>query len=164
MKNLKIILLILALWGCGWGSLQAQYFGDGKRAERLRALWVAYVTQELELTAEESEKFWPVFNEFKLAEREIKKQKRKIARQDPKNMTETEVDQYFETMMQLEEEMIALRRKSYQNMKQTIPAQKVVQLPALERAFKKKILELVQERRGNTGDRPQGPGRRRGRF
>jgi hypothetical protein len=35
-----------------------------RRAERIEALKVAFITQNLKLTAEEAQKFWPVYNSF----------------------------------------------------------------------------------------------------
>lgn len=35
-----------------------------KRIEKIEALKVAYITQSLSLTAEEAQKFWPVYNSY----------------------------------------------------------------------------------------------------
>ena len=42
-------------------SAQAQ---PGKRMERIHAIKVAYLTDKLQLTSEQSEKFWPIYNRY----------------------------------------------------------------------------------------------------
>jgi len=37
---------------------------EGKRGEKIQALYVAYITQELKLTESEAQKFWPVHAQF----------------------------------------------------------------------------------------------------
>jgi hypothetical protein len=37
---------------------------DNKRQEKIQALYVAYITQKLELSPDEAQKFWPVHTQF----------------------------------------------------------------------------------------------------
>ena len=41
---------------------------NGQRVEKIQALKIAFITQKLDLSAAEAEKFWPIYNEY---EREI---------------------------------------------------------------------------------------------
>lgn len=42
----------------------AQPGGDGKKEQKVQALYVAYITQELKLTEDEAQKFWPVHAQY----------------------------------------------------------------------------------------------------
>jgi Skp family chaperone for outer membrane proteins len=42
----------------------AQPGGDGKKEQKIQALYVAYITQELKLTEDEAQKFWPVHAQY----------------------------------------------------------------------------------------------------
>jgi hypothetical protein len=42
---------------------------DAKKMEKIQALYVAYITKQLDLTADDAQKFWPVHAEF---ERDLK--------------------------------------------------------------------------------------------
>ncbi len=68
MKKLLIICLVLFSFT---GSVFAQVppESDIKQQEKLQSLYVAYITQKLELTAAEAQEFWPVHNDF---DKEIK--------------------------------------------------------------------------------------------
>ena len=65
MKKYFIILTLL------FGSLSAVKaqsdqppVDDAKKQEKIQALYVAYITQQLELSPEEAQKFWPVHAQF----------------------------------------------------------------------------------------------------
>lgn len=49
--------------------LKAQDENGDKRADKIQALKIAFITQKLELTSEEAQKFWPVYGQY---ENEIK--------------------------------------------------------------------------------------------
>ena len=45
------------------------------QAQRMQAMEVAFMTRELALTAEEAQKFWPVFNKYRDEVKEVQKNK-----------------------------------------------------------------------------------------
>lgn len=64
---MKKFILILSLSCIGFLA-QAQDDDPSKKAERIQALKTAFITQKLQLTSEEAQKFWPVYGNY---EREI---------------------------------------------------------------------------------------------
>ena len=38
--------------------------GDDTRAEKIQALKIAFITQKLQLTPDEAQKFWPIYNQY----------------------------------------------------------------------------------------------------
>jgi len=130
------------------GSLTTVYAQGPRKAERqerIKALWTAYLTQELELTVDESAKFWPIYNDYKQKEKEL--QQKRIKPNSLQSMSETEIDNYFKQEWSNDEKIIALKRDYYPKLKTAIPAYKIVKIPAAEREFKKKLLRMIQERR-----------------
>src|SRR5687768_4964201 len=66
VKHVYTILLLLFAW---MAPLMAQAPAGGDKPapsgqERVRALKVAFITQKLNLTSEEAEKFWPIYSEY----------------------------------------------------------------------------------------------------
>ncbi|MEO6329528.1 MAG: hypothetical protein ABIO55_11370 [Ginsengibacter sp.] len=59
----KYILVIAISIGC-LPFLKAQDDGGNKRGEKIQALKIAFITQKLELTSEEAQKFWPVYGQY----------------------------------------------------------------------------------------------------
>lgn len=69
MRQVFIILLFLITYATGFSQ-------KGKFGDNIQALKIAYITRELNLTADEAQKFWPVyytyFDELKKARLETK--------------------------------------------------------------------------------------------
>jgi len=162
MKHITTYIITTFLLLISINSLSAQRFGDGERGERIKALWVAFVTQELDLSPEESAKFWPVYNEYMEKERTLKKSKKKFGKLKIDELSNAEIDKHFNDMLSVDEQLITLKREYYVKLKTAIPPRKIVQLPQIEREFKKKIIQFLQTRRENSngGANPQRGGRR----
>ena len=61
---MKQFILITALFfGC-FSFVSAQNESKEKRSEKIQALKIAFITQKLELTSDEAQKFWPVYNRY----------------------------------------------------------------------------------------------------
>ena len=65
MKQFVLILIIFI----GGSSFAHAQDDEGKRGERIQALKIAFITQKLNLTTDEAQKFWPVYSQY---ENEIK--------------------------------------------------------------------------------------------
>lgn len=64
----KIILYSSFIVACFTTSVQAQETGDvesnKKTTQKIEALYVAFITREIDLTPEEAQKFWPVHAQY----------------------------------------------------------------------------------------------------
>ncbi len=58
----KYLLIILVFLGSF--SFAIAQGGNGPRAEKIQQLKIAFISQKLDLTPAEAEKFWPVYNEY----------------------------------------------------------------------------------------------------
>jgi len=61
---MKKYLLILTLLLGSFSVAFAQEGDDQTKQEKIQALYVAYVTQQLQLTPDEAQKFWPLHTQF----------------------------------------------------------------------------------------------------
>jgi hypothetical protein len=67
----RIFLLLLFSYAGVTSSLQAQNFNKGNRSEKVQSLKIAFITQKLELTPEQAQKFWPVYNRYETEIRQV---------------------------------------------------------------------------------------------
>ena len=67
MKTMRFILSLTILLLSAW-TLSAQ------RGEKIEALRIAFITNKLALTSTESEKFWPIYNVYKNALADTRRQ------------------------------------------------------------------------------------------
>lgn len=56
-------LLVLILFTGSISVVKAQDLRE-KRTEKIQALKIAFITQKLELTSDEAQRFWPVYNRY----------------------------------------------------------------------------------------------------
>lgn len=63
---MKHILLFITLLTGSFSLVHAQENepDPGKRAQKIQSLYIAYITQQLNLTTAEAEKFWPLHNQY----------------------------------------------------------------------------------------------------
>ncbi|MFK7808852.1 MAG: hypothetical protein AB8F74_13695 [Saprospiraceae bacterium] len=140
---MKSFTSILALCLFLVASLSAQ---DGKsRKGDMRSLRIAYLTKELQLTPQEAEKFWPIYNEY---EKERKKL-RKDARMTPKGAPASDeaAEEMVDASFERQEDLLKLKKDYYGQMKTVISTQKLAKLDKAEREFRRKVVNEVKRRK-----------------
>lgn len=60
MKKYTLLLIIFMGGTAAW----AQDAPNIKKGERIQSLKIAFITQKLELTSEEAQSFWPIYNRY----------------------------------------------------------------------------------------------------
>ncbi|QNA45100.1 hypothetical protein [Lacibacter sediminis] len=63
MKKIMTMMLVLAFNLTGYVYAQDQ--PDPKDHEKIKALEIAFISRKLNLTSDEAQRFWPVYNEYK---------------------------------------------------------------------------------------------------
>jgi len=118
--------------------------------ERIEAQKVAFITNKLELTADESAAFWPLYNEYQAKERAIR-DKMKPGDKRIEDMTEAEANEVLDNLFKGEEEVIDLKREYYGKMKKIISTKRLIRLQQIERDFNLEILNRLRQMRGGGG-------------
>ncbi len=116
---------------------------NDKMKEKVNAHKVAFITEKLALTESESQKFWPVYNNYQ-AEKE--KLKYAIQQKQTTEMSDKEADEYLTNWLDYRVKEVELQKKFINRLRSSIPPRKVVQYFNAERAFKEEILSKVQDR------------------
>jgi len=127
----------------------------GKSKDRIKVLHIAFITEKLELTPAESEKFWPLYNEFDRERTQLRKEYR--AKRKAGADTDSEAEELILSNFESQEKLIALKRTYFEKYKAVLPIKKLTRLTAAEREFKQVIVEEMKRRRaqkeGKGGER-----------
>lgn len=124
--------------------------------EKLKAFKTAYLTEQLDLTKNEAEKFWPVYNVYeekthKLKIQSYKTVKREIYKKGGFNsISDKEAETYLKSLMDNEEEMISLKINLYKNLKSILSSKKILQLYHAEHEFNRKLLDEYKRKQANA--------------
>jgi hypothetical protein len=138
---------------------------QNNRKDRIETMHIAYLSDKLNLTSEEAEKFWPVYNQYKADQDELRKQRQQNV-QDVKqaggidNMSDGDVQKLIANETDLETKELELRKKYVAKFQDVIPARKVAKFFIAEDEFKRYLLNQLRKRREQNGrgmDDDQGP-------
>jgi len=133
---MKQFLLIISFLGLGLG-LFAQDEPPKNDGGRIEALKIAFITKKLNLSTEEAQKFWPIYNKYM---DEVRK-----AHQDAKANKEPEI--------QREEKLLSIRKRYNDEFGKAISTEKVNSFFRVEKEFngviQKEMLERRQQRLDN---------------
>lgn len=113
----------------------------GNKREKIEALRVAFITQKLNLTADESQKFWPIYNEY---QDKLKASRQEFKKQPTVFPTDKEAQDYLDAELLLKQRELSLYKEYYDKIKKTIPLKKVAELRQAEEDFKKELLKQLQ--------------------
>jgi hypothetical protein len=149
MKKLSLLMAMFLLVGIG--SAAAQKDSEAKASkEEMEAKKVAFITEKLALTKEESEKFWPVYNEKEAKTKELRKEFRdaKPGKEEKlDDMTDAQVKELLDKGFELKEKDLALDKEYNQKFIDIIGVKRTAKLYHMKNEFKK-------NHEGGAGNKP----------
>ena len=136
--------------------------GKDKR-EAIQAQKVAFITQKLELTPDEAQAFWPVYNQCqkdlatvrKRGERQDKGEKPKKPNID--EMSDKEVEDMINNELNMKRKSIDIHEHCINKYKEVLPIKKVAKLNHAEKQFRKELQNKMKDRRENGNKPPRPP-------
>lgn len=147
--NLKKLYPILFIF------LSLNFYAQGERfkekKEQIRAMKVAFLTSELNLTSSEAEKFWPLYNTFDDKQFELRHQKMKgyfkrMEDDELDKLSEKDANALLNQMESNEEDLFNLRKKFITSLKDILPSVKIIKLRKAEEDFNRKLLQQYREK------------------
>lgn len=120
---------------------------DPKVRDKIQAARIAYITDQLALTPQEAERFWPIYREFSEKRREIRKEMRETRRNpDPAKTSEQNEQALVDQQLEAKQQELNLEKDYSSRLLKVISAQKLRSLPDAERRFRQMILDQIQRR------------------
>ena len=150
MEINKVLIAIIMLFSINTFAQDGRLLREKK--EQIKAMKVAYITNELSLTPDEAAKFWPLYNAFEDKQHEIRRQKLKgyLDRIDDEsfdNLSEKEASNLLAQMESSEDELYQARKKFIASLKGVISPLKILKLKKAEEGFNRKLLQQYRDKR-----------------
>lgn len=154
--TLKTILLIAFISLSG--ILRSQPMGPppkGKaerqqeKKENIESMKIAFITNKLDLTPEEAQKFWPVYNQYNDKLQELRKKRRQDEREAKKNfdgLSDKELEQAIDNDLAIRQKELDLQKEYNAKYKAVLPIKKVSKLYAAEEQFKMVLLDKLKDK------------------
>jgi len=149
MKHIKHIILFSFLF------ISTLVVGQERREslEKIKALKTAYITEELDLTPAEAQKFWPIYNLHNDKLHALKENYKKNMRGKLKeigsvdNLSEADAKKLVEFKISNEKEIHKEEYLVIKELSEVISQKKIVKLQIAEYEFRKKLIGKLRGKR-----------------
>ena len=141
MKRLTILsILLLAFLGA--------YAQNQKAMEKIESARIALITERLDLTPAQAEKFWPLYREYN-EQRRLLRQEFRDTRQgvDMQNLTDEQSKELVQKAMDMKQRQLNLEKKYSERMTEVISAQQMLRLRNAEKDFQQMLIRRIQNQR-----------------
>ena len=142
MKKLVLIFLIIF----SGAQLSAQESDREAQRERIKALKVAFFTQELNLNDKVAEKFWPIYNKYEKERRDLHKREH-IDLENVECISEDEASNLLNEFLSVENEEYKIKKQLFRDLKEIISAKDIIKLHKLEDEFHKKLIKEYRSKK-----------------
>ena len=143
MKMKQIIWLCSLLLMLGGSTAHAQI---DKEFEARR---IAYITKSLDLSPQEAQQFWPVYNAYKAELEQVQREKNRIqrgVRMAVQTKTDEELEKLSDEYIDLSVQQSQIQNRYHEEFKKVLPVRKVVLLYKTEQELNRRILEELRRR------------------
>ncbi|MDR6785456.1 hypothetical protein [Pedobacter africanus] len=151
MKQLLVTLLFMFP-----ALVMAQKYTE-RMNDEIEAYKIGFLTQKLDLSADEAKIFWPIYNNWQKEQDALRKERvqkminyRKIT--EIEELSDTEIQNLIENSFSIKQRELNLERKYYYRLKSSLPIKIVGKFYRAQEAFKKEI--LVKYRFNNARPQP----------
>lgn len=112
-----------------------------QNSNQIESVKAAFITQKLDLSTEEAQRFWPVYNSYQQDLKKLVTQKQK-ERQELRK-TGAVIDE-----LKFDTEVLELKKRYRAAFSKILPKQKVALLYQAEREFRQELIQQLHKRKG----------------
>lgn len=124
-----------------------------KREARVKAYRIAVFTEMLNLSEEEAQGFWPIYNDFQDKREQLQKQLKPS--KDLDSMNDKEVEEYLKKFHDTRQQELDLEKELSQRLRKVISIRKIAKIPNAEREFRERLVQKLRENKEEKMERRQ---------
>lgn len=145
----KTILALLLT--CSLSTLVNAQHKKGR--EKIRTYKISYITEKLNLTPDEAEKFWPLYNKYDKKMMQLHREerfniKRKIKNKGGiDNITEKESEDFLKKIRLLSQERYKIKADFHNKISKVLPYKKILTLEITEHDFHRNLIKKFKRKK-----------------
>jgi Spy/CpxP family protein refolding chaperone len=150
--KIRMLTLILVLCDLTLALKAQEHKGRQEHIEKFRSMKIAFFTERLELTPQEAEKFWPLYNDHEKKKREVSRYRHFRPRnmsEQLADMTDQEAEEMVDEMMEARKKEVQLAAAFHEDLKEILPPKKVMKFYITEIQFREYMLRKIRDERGS---------------
>ncbi|MEZ5198272.1 MAG: hypothetical protein R2764_18355 [Bacteroidales bacterium] len=152
LATFLIALMIITSFGYAQKGSGRGHYQENR--EKIKIQKIAFITDKLDLSAEEAEKFWPVYNANEDKIHEMQRSFHDMFEEkaiDIDGLSEDESKELINAKFEHEQSVLDQRRQFHKELEKVIPEKKILLLMEAEKEFK---VVLMRNLSGPRGEKP----------
>lgn len=148
---MKKIIFLLCVTLFFTHSINSQKKGGGR--EKIRALKVAYLTEQLNLTTSEAEQFWPIYNAQYKQQGNIRNNYKSILKKSIKDngsiddFNEEVAEKIISLKLETDKQLLELQEKFISSLKNVLSYKTIIKLQIAEMEFGRKLMRKYRHKK-----------------
>jgi len=133
---------------------------ENEKHKRMQSRKIAYISDNLELSPNQAELFWPMYNLYNSQMLSARVNKKKVLRNYNKNqssMDNTELGFIINDLLKADQEYLDLKIKFVKQFSKIISNRQIIELHQSEEGFKKELLRKIKKGDKRSSDYPLSP-------
>lgn len=154
MKQLLLLLLAVSYSV----SVDAQGHGKQEDFELYKAKRVSYMTEKMQLSPQEAQKFWPIYNEYDRLRGECHEKRRELERKAQNNydkLSEADFKKLNAEIVALSQKECGLTKTYNDKFLTVLPAKKVILIGPTENEFRFKMIREFRQKEKENNPSPK---------
>lgn len=139
MKAFKIIIFFGLIFAVVITSAQ----NNGGGANQLQAQRIALITERTNLTPEEAQQFWPLYNQYNENLKQLRKAYQLI--RVGEDATDDQVEKFILSGFDKDQKEIELKKDYYQRLKKILNVRKIQKLFRAEVEFRQEVIQQLKK-------------------
>jgi hypothetical protein len=141
MKSLAFVLILCLVTLSG--------FAQNKKAlEKIESARIALITERLELTPAQAEKFWPLYREYNMQRKQLRQEFRQMRQElDLKELSDEKSEEFMQKRLEWKQTELNLEKKYAERLSEVISSKQLLRLRSAEEEFQRRLLERIQQQR-----------------
>ena len=149
MKKLIVIFILILTTSLVF----SQRPRANRSREQIEAARIGLITERLDLTPEQAEKFWPVYREFGDKRRQLMEEFSKQRENfDAGNATEEQRQEMLKLGFERKQQGLDLEKEYSEKMLSVISSKQLINLKKAEREFREMLFQRIQKRQRQRGN------------
>ncbi|WP_417360980.1 hypothetical protein [Galbibacter sp.] len=148
-----ILILLLFIFAFGHGLAQKK-----NKRDYIKSLKIAFITDNLNLTTDEAQKFWPVYNNYEdnrytQVYKEYKEIKHLLRDKEFGEVSNAQASKTLDRLITIKKNSLELEKRLFDDLSNFMPSTKILYLKKLEDDFNHKLLEKLKKEYHNKEEK-----------
>ena len=153
MKTLifKITLFLFVVAACFPAFSQDRHHPSKERLQNIQNAKIAFITEKLNLTPEQSQKFWPIYNQLENEREALREKSRTLRNENLEAMTDAEIRTALDNRLKWRQSELNLDKQYLERFLRVISVRQLATLYRSEREFTRVLLKKFDSEHKSQG-------------